>query len=239
MLVGDPLLVQHLALRIPHLDTAVEGRGEEVALLHPQSHQDVRVARRYAEGGRARAQVPHDQCAPTIRRQQHARHLHDLHGRCERAVWAGGVGGRCGGMCGWAVWSALHLCGCTMWGAWLGGAWLGGAWLGGARAAWMGEVCPARLTTGSNFSFANFQVLTPVSSPPEKRNSPAPRHAGYHPLTRRLRCHGTRCAVRTLRPEASTPYGHGSSAPGQAALRGTAPALRTCQHRCSPPCARQ
>ena len=146
-------------------------------------------------------------------------------GRCggmrERAVWAGGVRGRCGGMCGWAVWSALHLCGCTMWGAWLGGAWLGGAWpggawlggawLGGARAAWMGEVCPARLTTGSNFSFANFQVLTPVSSPPEKRNSPAPRHAGYHPLTRRLRCHSTRCAERTVRPEARTPYGHGSS----------------------------
>jgi hypothetical protein len=151
----------------------------------------------------------------------------------------GGVSGRCGGMCGRAVWSALHLCWCTMWGAWLRGAWLGDAWLGGARAAWMGEVCPARLTIGSNFSFANFQVLTPVSSPPEKRNSPAPRHAGYHPLTRRLRCHGTRCAVRTARPEASTRYGHGSSAPGQAALRGTAPALRTCQHRCSPPCARQ
>ena len=47
----------------------------------------------------------------------------------------------------------------------------------GARVAWMGEVCPARLMTGSNFSPPNFQVLTPVSSPPEKRNSPV--------------CHGT------------------------------------------------
>ena len=93
-------------------------------------------------------------------------------------MWVGGVGGRCG-RSGWsewsewsALWSALYLLSVS-WGTWCNVAMECMVW--SASVAWMGEVCPARLMTGSNFSPPNFQVLTPVSSPPEKRNSPV-RH---------------------------------------------------------------